>query len=70
MNPFLRVLLVVIGLVLLLPGLCSAAFFALFVADGESFFTDGGLLTWAMFGVPGFAIATGGWFLIRRALRT
>jgi hypothetical protein len=64
-HPGLAALIIVIGIVLLLPGICSLIFIATFFAEDPSgFFTEGGLLLLWLFC---FAIAAGGILLIRRA---
>jgi len=67
-HPALTVLMIVGGIVLLLPGLCSLAFIV--VLSGESLaglFDDPGLLgLWAVC----FAVSAGGILLIRHAWRS
>lgn len=65
----LRVLLGLVGAILLAPGLCSAGFF---VATLPQLVTGRNLGDFAML-IPlwavGFAVAWGGYVLLRRALR-
>ena len=66
-HPALTVLMIVGGIVLLLPGLCSMAFIVVFSGEGlAGLFDDFGLLgLWAVC----FAISAGGVVLILRAWR-
>jgi hypothetical protein len=62
-NPFLTVLMVIIGVILLLPGVCSLFFI---FAAGVPSANDSGLLgLWAVC----FVISFGGVMLIRQAFR-
>jgi uncharacterized RDD family membrane protein YckC len=60
-HPFLTFLMVVIGIVALLPGLCALIFMAMMPGGG-----DGGV---ALLWLVCLAISAGGLFLIIRALR-
>ena len=64
-NPALTVLMIVAGIVLLLPGLCSLTFIVVLASDSlAGLFDDPGLLgLWAVC----FAISAGGILLIRHA---
>lgn len=66
MNSFWKVVLVIIGIILLLPGLCSIVFLFGFMTGGN---TLESLQLWAFFGVPGLLVSAGGVFLIRYARR-
>jgi len=64
-DPVATTLLIVAGIALLLPGLCSIGFIIILSGDGlKDLFSDGGLVAlWAVC----FAISAGGVALIRRA---
>ena len=66
-NPWVTVLLILIGVILLLPGLCSLIFSVAMLADSGSIGTDPGILSLLLFcflvGVGGIALIV---FAIRR----
>jgi hypothetical protein len=64
-HPGVTVLLVLAGIVLLLPGLCSIGFIVILSGEGlKDLFSDAGLVgLWAVC----FAISAGGILLIRHA---
>jgi ABC-type dipeptide/oligopeptide/nickel transport system permease subunit len=66
-NPFVTVLMVVAGIILLLPGLCSLVFLGTLVYEDPigTFREPGLILLWAIL----IAIGWGGFLLIRRAVR-
>jgi hypothetical protein len=63
LHPLLAILLVLIGIVLLLPGLCSLALIVLYVRDLD------GLAPMVVLWLITFAVAAGGVALIRYAVR-
>lgn len=67
MNPAIRIILILLGVLMLLPGLCSAVFFVIFATDGPNFFDSEWVGAWLIFAVPGLAVTAGGVILIRHA---
>jgi hypothetical protein len=65
-NAFLTVLMVLIGLVLLLPGLCSIVMTGILITSGDSMFRDSSFVSLIAFC---FAVGVGGVFLIIHAVR-
>ena len=65
-NPWVTALLILIGLVLLLPGLCSLIFSVAIVADSGSIGSDPGILLLFAFC---FLVGAGGVALIIHAIR-
>jgi hypothetical protein len=63
----LTLLMIVIGGILLLPGLCALAFGVPAIVSGSVAVSDLPLVL--LIGVPCLAVSAGGIFLIRRALR-
>jgi uncharacterized membrane protein YjjB (DUF3815 family) len=62
----LTIVAIVAGAILLLPGICAAAFMAGFATDpGTLFVSPGLLILWFIC----FAISAGGIMLIRRAIK-
>ena len=61
MNIVLRILLTVVGIALLLPGVCSAGFMAMMLPDMNGSDAFPLLALW----FTGFAVAAGGFFLLR-----
>ena len=64
MSTIARVLLFIVGAILLLPGLCSLAVMSQFGSLGG----PDAILLWALW-LATFAIAWGGYVLVRKALR-
>ncbi|MCB1382084.1 MAG: hypothetical protein KDJ73_03970 [Notoacmeibacter sp.] len=61
MNVILRILLTIAGIALLLPGVCSAGFMVMMLPDMNG---SDALTLLALWGA-GFAVAAGGFFLLR-----
>jgi hypothetical protein len=64
-NPFLTVLMVILGVILLLPGVCAVLFL---MAMGSESLTHGDFGIYALYLVC-FLVAFGGAMLIRQAFR-
>jgi hypothetical protein len=62
MHPAVKVLLVILGIILLLPGACGVIFMGIALYEG-----DPGMV--AVFAVPSIAVGVGGIFLLRHVLR-
>jgi hypothetical protein len=66
-NPWVTALLILIGIILLLPGLCSLIFSVAIIADSGSIGSDPGILSLLLFcflfGIGGVALIV---FAIRR----
>ena len=66
-NPALTALMIVAGIILLLPGLCSLVFIVVLVSDSfRDAFSDPGL---TMLWIVCLAVSAGGVLLIRHAVR-
>ena len=65
-NPWVTALLILVGLVLLLPGLCSLVFSTMLLTDPGGFGRDPGILALLLFC---FAVGVGGVILIVFAIR-
>jgi hypothetical protein len=65
-NPWVTALLILVGLVLLLPGLCSLVFSVAILADSGSIGSDPGILSLLLFC---FLVGVGGVALIVFAIR-
>jgi hypothetical protein len=68
-NPIVAALMLIFGLILLLPGLCSIIFMGLAASDPRGLM-NGGILGWlGTLWLVSFLISAGGIVLIRRVFR-
>ena len=69
MSGLVRVFLGLVGAILLLPGLCSAGFMVAVVPEIARGRSAGDVALFAALWAVGFAIAWGGFVLLRKAFR-
>jgi hypothetical protein len=64
-NPIFQVLMVIVGIILLLPGLCSVIFIIFVASNPKQLFVSGALNFLVPLWIVSFAITAVGIFLLR-----